>query len=134
MLPRRVLILRGQDGREWLGKKLQALGVEVVVQQTYQREVAAWSEPLCTALRELAQAQARAVWLLTSGHGIEAIIQKLGDLNLLPWFEQCAFALTHERLLPVLAKSLGCQAQRLACRVTSPEDEAIVLCFDQIVE
>jgi len=131
-LPRTVLILRGQDGREWLSEKLLALGVAVTVQQTYQREVASWPEPLCASLRELAAAGEQAVWLLTSGHGIQAIVQKLGDLSLLSWFEQCAFVVTHERLRPVLAKALGCELGQLCHEVASPEDEAIVLCFDQI--
>ena len=132
-LPRTVLILRGQDGREWLSEKLLALGVAVTVQQTYQREVASWPEPLCTSLREFAAEGKRAVWLLTSGHGIQAIVQKLGDLSLLSWFEQCAFVVTHERLRPVLAKALGCELGQLCHEVASPEDKAIVLCFDQIL-
>ena len=134
VLPRRVLILRGQDGREWLSEKLAALGVVVTVQQTYQREVAAWPEALCASLRAQAAAGEQAVWLLTSGHGIQALVQKLGELKLLEWFEHCAFVLTHERLRPVLGKALEREFGRLCHAVASPEDEAIVLCFDQIVE
>ena len=132
-MPRSVLILRGQDGREWLSDKLTALGIAVTVQQTYQREVASWSEPLCVSLRAQAAAGVLAVWLLTSGHGIEAIVQKLAELKLLPWFEQSAFVFTHERLRGVLGKALGRDFGQLCHAVASPEDEAIVLCFDQIV-
>ncbi|MCF8171601.1 MAG: uroporphyrinogen-III synthase [Candidatus Methylopumilus sp.] len=131
-LPRKVLILRGQDGREWLSEKLLALGVAVTVQQTYQREVASWPDPLCVSLRELATEGRQAVWLLTSVHGIQAIVQKLHDLTLLTWFERCTFVVTHERLRPVLAKALGRELGQLCHEVASPEDEAIVLCFDQI--
>ena len=131
-LPRSVLILRGQDGREWLSEKLLALGVAVTVRQTYQREVASWPEPLCASLRKLATEDRQAVWLLTSGHGVEAIVQKLGDLKLLTWFERSAFVVTHERLRPVLAKAVGRQIEQLCHEVASPEDQAIVLCFDQI--
>lgn len=131
-LPRTVLILRGQDGREWLSEKLLALGIAVTVQQTYQREVASWPDPLCVSLRKLASEGRQAVWLLTSAHGIQAIVQKLHDLKLLSWFEHCAFVVTHERLPPVLAKALGRELGQLCHEVASPEDEAIVLCFDQI--
>jgi len=131
-LPRNVLILRGQDGREWLSEKLLALGVAVTVQQTYQREVALWPAPLCVSLRELAAEGGQAVWLLTSTHGIQAIVQKLHDLKLLTWFERCTFVLTHERLRSVLAKALGHELGQLCHEVATPEDEAIVLCFDQI--
>ncbi len=131
-LPQTVLILRGQDGREWLSEKLLALGIAVTVQQTYQREVASWSDPLCVSLHELANEGRQAVWLLTSAHGIQAIVQKLHDLKLLTWFEQCTFVVTHERLRPVLAKALGRELGQLCHEVASPEDEAIVLCFDQI--
>lgn len=131
-LPRTVLILRGQDGREWLSEKLLALGVSVTVQQTYQREVASWPEPLCASLCDLATEGRPAVWLLTSGHGIQAIVQKLEELKLLTWFEQSAFVLTHERLRPILAKTLGREPGQLCHEVASPEDQVIVLCFDQI--
>jgi uroporphyrinogen-III synthase len=133
-LPRRVLILRGQDGREWLSEKLAALGIAVTVQQTYQREVAAWPEPLCASLVALAAAGGQTVWLLTSGHGIQALVQKLAELKLLAWFERSAFVLTHERLRSVLGKALEREFGQLCHAVASPEDEAIVLCFDQIVE
>jgi uroporphyrinogen-III synthase len=132
-LPRSVLILRGQDGREWLSEKLAARGIAVAVQQTYEREVASWPEPLCESLRAQAIAGGQAVWLLTSGHGIDAIVQKVAELKLLPWFEQSAFVLTHERLRPILGKALGRGFEQLCHAVASPEDEAIVLCFDQIV-
>ena len=132
-LPRSVLILRGQDGREWLSEKLSALGIAVTVQQTYQREVASWPVPLCASLRAQAAAGVQAVWLLTSGHGIEAIVQKVAKLKLLPWFEQSAFVFTHERLRGVLGKALGRDFVPLCHAVASPEDEAIVLCFDQIL-
>jgi uroporphyrinogen-III synthase len=84
------------------------------------------------SLRELATAGRQAVWLLTSVHGIQAIVQKLHELTLLAWFERCTFVVTHERLRPVLAKALGCELGQLCHEVASPEDEAIVLCFDQI--
>ena len=132
ILPRKVLILRGQDGREWLSEKLRALGVSVTVQQTYQREVASWPEPLCASLRELATEGRQVVWLLTSGHGVQAIVQKLESLKLLTWFEQSAFVVTHERLLPVLAKAVGRELRQLCHEVASPEDQTIMLCFDQI--
>ena len=132
VLPRTVLILRGQDGREWLTEKLLALGIAVTVRQTYQREVASWPEPLCASLRKLVSEDRKAVWLLTSGHGIQAIVQKLADLKFLTWFERSAFVVTHERLLPVLAKALGRDLGQLCHEVASPEDQTIVLCFDQI--
>jgi uroporphyrinogen-III synthase len=131
-LPRNVLILRGQDGREWLSTKLAALGITVTVQQTYQREVASWPEPLCGLLHARAASGEPTVWLLTSGHGIHAIVQKLVELKLLSWFTQSAFVLTHERLLPILGKALGREVGQLCHAVASPEDEDIVLCFDQI--
>ena len=133
ILPRRVLILRGQDGREWLSEKLAAMGVAVTVQQTYQREVASWSEPLCASLRALATTGGQAVWLLTSSHGTQAIVQKLEELKLLAWFEHSAFVLTHERLRPVLGKALNRGFAQLCHGVASPEDDAIVLCFAQIL-
>lgn len=132
VLPRNVLILRGQDGREWLSEKLLALGIAVTVRQTYQREVASWPEPLCASLREVATEGRQAIWLLTSAHGIQAIVQKLKELKLLTWFEQSVFVVTHERLRSVLAQALGRELEQLCHEVASPEDQVIMLCFDQI--
>ena len=133
-LPRPVLILRGQDGREWLGEKLTKLTVAVTIHQTYQREVASWSDQVREPLLALAGSGGKAVWLLTSTHGIEAIVSKLSELNIIDWFRKSAFVLTHERLKPILAKMLDADLDRLCYKVASPEDPAIVLCFDQMIE
>ncbi|MEI6839570.1 MAG: uroporphyrinogen-III synthase [Alcaligenaceae bacterium] len=134
LLPRRVLILRGQDGREWLGEKLTKLDVAVTIHQTYQREVASWPDQVREPLLALAGSGGKAVWLLTSTHGIEAIVSKVSALNIGAWFRNSAFVLTHERLKPILAKMLDADLDRLCCQVASPEDPAIVLCFDQMIE
>ena len=131
-LPRRVLILRGQDGREWLSAKLTQLGVDVVVQQTYQREIATWAEAVQQPLQVLAQSGGQAVWLLTSAHGVLAIADKMQALNLMGWYQKTAFVLTHERLGKVLAQSVGLDCAQLRYAVTAPDDAGIVLCFDQI--
>ena len=132
-LPRRVLILRGQDGREWLGEKLTKLDVAVTIHQTYQREVASWSDQVREPLLTLSKTGGNAVWLLTSTHGIEAIVSKLSELNIIDWFRNSAFVLTHGRLKPILAKMLDADIDRLRYKVASPEDPAIVLCFDQMI-
>ena len=132
VLPQRVLILRGQDGREWLGEKLTNVGAAVTVHQAYQREVAPWPQQLCDALRTLALSGSQPVWLLTSTHGITALTAKLKELNLIPWFCSSVFVLTHERLKPILAKALGLDAQHLRQVLASPDDAALVLCFAQI--
>ena len=130
---RKVLIVRGQDGRDWLAQKLANAGVEVVAHQAYERVYAGWSDESVAQFREWAELQAEVVWLLTSAHGISAIVERLAALELLDWFRSGQFVLTHERLVQTLASAADTDPSALRIRVCPPEDSEIVLCFDQIL-
>ncbi len=131
--PRKVLIVRGQDGRDWLSDKLIALGVEVVMHQAYERVQAEWSADTVDRFRTLAGASTKVVWLLTSGHGITSVALQLRGLGLLDWFRAGQFVLTHERLVQTLAKAVSVDPVGLQVHLCPPEDPKIVLCFDQIL-
>ena len=53
-LPRSVLIVRGQVGREWLGEQMRARGIEVQAHIAYEREVAVWPTETVRTLRDWA--------------------------------------------------------------------------------
>ncbi len=130
---RKVLIVRGQDGRDWLSDKLNSRGVEVLTHQAYERVRADWSAETVARFRAWAGASTQVVWLLTSGHGITSVGLQLQSLGLLDWFRSGQFVLTHERLVQTLTKVVGGDPAALQVHLCQPEDPKIVLCFDQIL-
>lgn len=108
---KRVLIVRGQDGRDWLATELRKNGCQVDFHEAYCRKVATWSSGSIAKFQSCAKAHLYPIWILTSAHGIEATIGQLAHLGLLEWAVQCRFLLTHPRQEAVLrqafAKHLG---------------------------
>lgn len=129
----KVLIVRGQDGREWLSQRLEQRGLRVTLYQAYTRQVALWPQSLCEHFLGLQRLETLPVWLLTSPHGIEAIFKNIQTLGLTEWFARSRFVLTHARLRPLLEKLLGQSIVDSRVVVASPEDEVILLGFEQLI-
>lgn len=129
---KKVLIVRGQDGREWLSQRLQLRGLSVTIHQAYCRQVALWPQGLSEHFLALQLAGTLPTWLLTSVYGIEAIFKNLQKLGLTDWFAHSSFVLTHERLRPLLEKLLGQSIVGARVVVVSPEDEVILQGFEQL--
>jgi len=129
---RKVLIVRGQDGRDWLSERLNQAGVEVLTHQAYERVDAEWSEETVTKFKQWGDASVQATWLLTRAHGITAVTQQLQRIGLMGWFRSGQFVLTHERLIQALALALEVEPGSCRTHLCQPEDTDIVLCFDQI--
>ena len=130
---KRVLIVRGQDGRDWLSQRLSQAGAKVVCHQVYQRQPAQWSDVLKEHLLALSRQGVPSSWLLTSPHGVEAIYKNLEAMGLLQWFSHSSFVLTHERLKPMLGKLLKQGVfDTTQCVVASPEDDVILAGFERI--
>jgi uroporphyrinogen-III synthase len=132
----RVLIVRGQDGRDWLSQRLSQRGANVVLHQAYQRQSAQWPTLLNEHLAALSRQRVLPTWLLTSAHGVEALYKNLEALGLLGWFAESSFVLTHERLKPLLFKLLEPHVKSsyagFKCVLASPEDDVILTGFEQI--
>ncbi len=125
---KRVLIVRGVHGREWLGGSLQARGVQVDFLPVYERVNAAWSPEMALELRAALSRPERCVFLLTSGEGVRAVVNHIDALGLLEEWSKAAFVAIHERigatLQSVLASRLDGGVRRMAlCR---PDDDSIV--------
>lgn len=129
---KKVLIVRGQDGREWLSQRMQLRGFSVMLHQAYSRQVALWPQALSEHFLALQRAGTWPTWLLTSSHGIEAIFKNLQKLGLTDWFAHSNFVLTHERLRPLLEKLLSQTIVSARVVVASPEDEVILQGFEQL--
>jgi uroporphyrinogen-III synthase len=105
--PRRVLIIRGQDGRDWLAEQYSAQGVNVQIHVAYCRELATWTPELKLQFSRLAKDNIAAVWLLTSPHGIQSVVPQMQRAGLSSWASLCSYIVTHPRLVEVLRHSLA---------------------------
>ncbi|MES2263262.1 MAG: uroporphyrinogen-III synthase [Pseudomonadota bacterium] len=76
---RRVLIVRGESGRELMGDGFRAAGAHVTVVAAYRRSVPALTPALgATLQRLLAQ---RADWIITSSEALRGLLHLLGQLD-----------------------------------------------------
>ncbi|MBB1597058.1 uroporphyrinogen-III synthase [Achromobacter sp. UMC46] len=128
-LPARVLLVRGTQGRDWLGDRLEAHGVAVTRHAAYRRHPASWDAAQRAALRRWADAGVSATWLITSGEGADAVRAALDAAGLAPWWGQCRFVLTH----PSLARRVpaGCHDGEPSAmvKICLPNDESIFQAF-----
>jgi uroporphyrinogen-III synthase len=74
--PRRVLILRAEQGREWLGERLREAGAEVSVLAVYRRSARPWTAYATAS--ELSAALAHAPTLVvTSSEAAQVVRQQI---------------------------------------------------------
>lgn len=124
---RRVLIVRGQAGREWLGAQFELAGAHVTRLSLYQREPAVWA---CTSVRTLTDAfrtNRPTVFLLTSSESVDAVHANIQHLGQLSQWAQCHFIVIHERIsvrLQTILKASGLYA-RHPITICAPSDDAI---------
>jgi uroporphyrinogen-III synthase len=126
-LPRRVLLVRGETGRDWLADRLTEAGAQVRRHALYRREAAPWPDDAVRQLRLWAQdpAAPQPVWLLTSTAGIDAAAAAAREAGLFEWWLRSRFVATHPRLsqhLLAVAQGAGQTAMVKSC---TPADEAI---------
>lgn len=73
-----VTIVRGQDGREFLGQELEKLGAQVQYVESYKRSTT--TRPISPILEQWASNQIHCV-LITSVSILDALVELLGDTN-----------------------------------------------------
>jgi uroporphyrinogen-III synthase len=113
----RVLVVRGDGGREWLGEQLRDAGAQVEYVCTYRRVTPQWSfEQRTLAARALA-APEQAVWLLSSSQAVAKLRELLPQAS---WQAAQAWA-THERIAEA-ARAAGFGTVRLV----APTQSAVV--------
>jgi uroporphyrinogen-III synthase len=76
-LPRRVLIVRAESGREWLGEQLREAGCQVEYASVYRRVVHAPGHAQLAALTACRSAGDRAVCVVTSSESVAALDRQL---------------------------------------------------------
>lgn len=124
-LPARVLLVRGTQGRDWLGDQLQAHGVAVTRHAAYARRPAPWDASEFARLRRWAGQGVKPTWLITSGEGADAVRNHLLAAGLDAWWADCGFVLTH----PSLAGRVPDRAPQAMVKICLPNDESIFQAF-----
>lgn len=124
----RVLIVRGETGREWLGQQFELSGAHVRRYPLYRREAVYWLPAQCDLLRTRLEARRAPVCVLTSGESVEALRLNIERNGLYQFWERTRFVAIHERvasrLQSVLAGSAG-KASVPVVKICSPNDDAI---------
>src|SRR5471032_1296418 len=87
---RRVLIVRGESGRELMADGLRAAGADVVVVAAYRRDVPALTPALAATLQRLLAQQND--WIITSSEALRGLMLLLEELGCQ---ESCAAAQQH---------------------------------------
>lgn len=69
----KVLLVRGEAGRDWLAQTLQSHGFITHIYENYRREPAPWSASAVGLLRQWQASGSMGTWLVTSAQGLSAI-------------------------------------------------------------
>lgn len=94
---KRVLILRGQQGREWLGSRFESTNAVVERVTVYRRVPAIWTAQQHLALKQ-ALLRGPCVCLLTSSESVCAMIQNVVRLGLEKAWVKQRFVAIHDRI------------------------------------
>jgi uroporphyrinogen-III synthase len=128
-LPARVLVVRGTQGRDWLGDKLEAHGASVTRHAAYQRRPAGWTPEQLGTLRRWADTGVAATWLVTSGEGADAIVAQIKEAGLSGWWQRCRFVVTHPSLASRLPQLCHGASEPAMVKICMPTDESIFQAF-----
>jgi uroporphyrinogen-III synthase len=91
---KRVLLLRGATGRDWLVQQLQARGATVDAVEVYRRTTPVWASDEHENLRQALAQPSRHIWLFSSSEAIDQLDQLAPDAD---WSRARAIA-SHPRI------------------------------------
>jgi uroporphyrinogen-III synthase len=126
--PRRVLLVRGTRGRDWLGNALEQQGAVVQTHAVYRRGPEPWDRAAQAQLQDWARERILPYWLLTSAEGIAAVTQTVDRLGLAHWWARCPIIVTHPKLAYDLPVAAGSNVLRVV-KVCLPNDNALFEAF-----
>ncbi|HEY9459846.1 MAG TPA: uroporphyrinogen-III synthase [Paralcaligenes sp.] len=125
---KRVLIIRGETGREWLAQHLEQAGAAVLRHAIYRREPARWTAEQNQQIKTGFELRCPLVCLLTSVESVDAIYENTRAMGLHLLSGQTRFVVIHERVarrLQSLANALSGKVYQPAVKICPPNDEAI---------
>jgi uroporphyrinogen-III synthase len=92
----RVLVVRGEEGRDWLGEQLRARGALVQAVAAYRRCLPNWDAAQQALMAAANAAPREHVWLFSSSEAVRNLV-RLAPARAAAWHESAAIA-THERI------------------------------------
>jgi uroporphyrinogen-III synthase len=98
----KVLVLRGEDGRDWLAERLVGLGAELRFVAAYRRTAPPWGAPQDAVLQAALDSPAQHLWHFSSSQGL---LQLKASTPQADWRRSSALA-THPRVAAA-AQTLG---------------------------
>ena len=125
----RVLVVRGEHGREFLVRRLQEQGSSVQVLSVYRREPTVWSDQARSKLSAwVADGRGAGVWLVTSLEGLDAIEKQISahgpqDMAAL------GVVVVHDRLIGPVRQWLMSHSDlgdQVPISVCSPDEESLL--------
>lgn len=125
----KALIVRGQDGREWLGQRLEQAGIRVTRHAAYQRCPVEWSVLSVQRLRDGVAAGRDIICLLTSAHGVQVFVDNAARHNLLAACRSFHYLVIHPRIagrLQSLLEAASGKVDKLSVTICQPTDEAML--------
>lgn len=124
---RRVLVVRGTAGREWLAARLTQAGAVVDRHAAYARRPADWPGEALRTLAQWRDGGLTPVWLATSAEGLEALRDGIAQAGMMDWWRGHRFVLTHPRLQDRLSGLMGWpdKEARAMVKICLPGDEDI---------
>jgi uroporphyrinogen-III synthase len=91
---RRVLIVRGEDGRDWFAETVRSAGAEVQFVAAYRRAGPDWGPRQVALLTEALAAPQRHLWLFSSSEAVRHLAQRAGDAD----WSRAQAAASHPRI------------------------------------
>ncbi|HEU0231188.1 MAG TPA: uroporphyrinogen-III synthase [Burkholderiaceae bacterium] len=97
---KRALIVRGETGREWLGRQLEGAGIEVRHHAAYRREPILWAAGQADELARRLSAASSSVCLVTSTESADALHANIEHhaVRLRQLWERVRFVTIHPRV------------------------------------
>mgnify|MGYP002778095606 CR=1 FL=1 len=124
---KRILLVRGETGRDEFAQTLRARGATVDELRAYARTEAPWPEPAATALFQAAAQASAAVFVFTTTSAAARVEQALADRGAaaLAWARACPALAVHPRI----ASSLHQGGWTRACAI-EPGVDALVAALE----
>jgi len=126
---RRVVLVRGESGREWLGARLQEQGAHVRRYAVYQRQPAQWGDDQRQALLAGMGSAREPIVLLTSSESVDAFLRNLRETAPSGGMERLKYVVIHERIATRLQSGLGALRDDMLerrVRICKPDDDDIL--------
>jgi len=125
---KRVAIVRGQSGREWLGQRLEQAGAQVDRYAIYRRRPSEWTDGQRRALAASLAPGRVVVGLFTSSESIDAFHQNLLAPGLQGFWRDARFVVIHERIarhLQALLRTVPGKNPAPMVKICPPADKTI---------